>query len=614
MLAKQSSVENTFTKTENRIYIALATLIWIYLFLRAVLVPLVHDEAATFFWYVHPGEFLPFLSHWDANNHILNSFLSWLSYKAFGAEEWALRLPNLLFAPLFFFYLYKLSTLLKQPPLRWLLIILLLLSHYFIGFFNLSRGYGMSMALMSGGIWYGIKAMQQPSSRNLITALLFWYLACLANLTLINSMIIISGILLLRVVFSENTSLKDIVGRIASVLFAGIIPLLFLAWYAFALKNKGALYYGLQDGFWEVTLSSITKYLAGSESLVFPVFIAIYFLLMIAGLIRLFISDKWKEHLTQPFFFLSILFLGNILATILLNVLFGVNYPEDRAALFFYPLFVLSLIFISDRIFRPIRRKGAYLLFLPLLWIPLHFMININFTHDLFFWDQRLPERFYEQVRSAHSGKYPPGVQANAMRHFVWQYYTFMDEGKEIKVQYKNHPSFNKADFIIVRPENNPQWRIYYDSLDYDPPSELYLMKRKNALKKDLLKTISDEYTQEGITDREFFTLYKGPVDSLKNESLYIGLNLDIDSPHKPLVLNVVVEVRNAEGQFVQYESLELDWLKTDWTGEEIFTNGMLIPQLPVDSETILVYLWNREKQRYRLNGYQMEMFVLEGK
>jgi len=58
------------------LYGLIAFAIGIYLILRAVFIPLVHDEAATFFHYIHSFDFVPFIAHWDANNHILNSALA----------------------------------------------------------------------------------------------------------------------------------------------------------------------------------------------------------------------------------------------------------------------------------------------------------------------------------------------------------------------------------------------------------------------------------------------------------------------------------------------------------------------------------------------------------
>ena len=90
--------------SDKKIFLLLSLLIWIYLWLRAFFIPITYDEAATFYHYIHFGRFLPFIAHWDANNHFLNSALSIISYRLLGSSELALRLPNLIFAPLFFYF------------------------------------------------------------------------------------------------------------------------------------------------------------------------------------------------------------------------------------------------------------------------------------------------------------------------------------------------------------------------------------------------------------------------------------------------------------------------------------------------------------------------------
>ena len=69
---------------ELPVYLALSTALCIYTALRAIHVPPIHDEAATFFFYIQRGSFLPFEAHWDAANHILNTGLATLSYNLLG--------------------------------------------------------------------------------------------------------------------------------------------------------------------------------------------------------------------------------------------------------------------------------------------------------------------------------------------------------------------------------------------------------------------------------------------------------------------------------------------------------------------------------------------------
>src|SRR3954465_10567066 len=62
---------------------------------RCASVPFSHDEAATYFYYIQSGSFLPFSSHVDANNHFLLSACSWLCFKVAGPAKIVLRMPCL---------------------------------------------------------------------------------------------------------------------------------------------------------------------------------------------------------------------------------------------------------------------------------------------------------------------------------------------------------------------------------------------------------------------------------------------------------------------------------------------------------------------------------------
>jgi len=108
-----------------------------------------HDEIATFHYYVQTARFIPFFSHEDMNNHVINSALSSLFTYIFGLSPLVLRLANLLFFPLFCFFIWKLAIQFKTKLIRWWFIISLFLVQGFIEFFSLSRGYGMSMALLA---------------------------------------------------------------------------------------------------------------------------------------------------------------------------------------------------------------------------------------------------------------------------------------------------------------------------------------------------------------------------------------------------------------------------------------------------------------------------------
>ena len=68
------------SRIESLILIVLFIFTFMYIIIRAYSVPIIHDEAATFFYYIQSGIFMPPEAHIDANNHILNSALAHFSY------------------------------------------------------------------------------------------------------------------------------------------------------------------------------------------------------------------------------------------------------------------------------------------------------------------------------------------------------------------------------------------------------------------------------------------------------------------------------------------------------------------------------------------------------
>ena len=73
-------------RSDRTPFLLLVAGVFVYVALRALLVPMVHDECASVVWYAQPVEWLPYDAHWDANNHFLSSGLGALCYRVFGPE------------------------------------------------------------------------------------------------------------------------------------------------------------------------------------------------------------------------------------------------------------------------------------------------------------------------------------------------------------------------------------------------------------------------------------------------------------------------------------------------------------------------------------------------
>src|SRR5688572_17089800 len=160
----------------RNIYFLSALGLFVYLILRAIYVPPVHDEAATFIHYIQRNEWMPYKAHWDANNHILNSFLSGLFFKVFGFGFLQLRLASLLFFPLYAIYVYRIGGFLKSNIVKIGFYLGMLGVHSLMEYFAYSRGYGMSMALLMAAIFYMLQYFRNFELRKLWPFYIFSFL------------------------------------------------------------------------------------------------------------------------------------------------------------------------------------------------------------------------------------------------------------------------------------------------------------------------------------------------------------------------------------------------------------------------------------------------------
>lgn len=146
-------------------------------------------------------------------------------------------------------------------------------------------------------------------------------------------------------------------------------------------------------------------------------------------------------------FLLSVFFVGNLIAIFLLALIFDVNYPEDRAAIY---LVVLGIPILAYAIHSS-SLKG---LFIILLIFPILFLFNLNFSHALVTPDQHLQKAFYKKFR-AESLNQP--VTIYPTQHLAWAYYERNQSHKKMVSSSKTISDL--SDFYISRPP-------YSDSLD----------------------------------------------------------------------------------------------------------------------------------------------------
>ncbi|MBL7138255.1 MAG: hypothetical protein ISS17_05745 [Bacteroidales bacterium] len=591
------------------IFLALSLLLWAYLWLRAIFVPLVHDEVATFHNYIQIARFLPYASHWDANNHILNSAISSLFYRFFGLSPLVIRLGNLIFFPLFCIYVWKTGTIFVQPVVRWAFYISLLMAHGFLEFFGLSRGYGISMALLMPAIYYLIRMTEQFSLHRLITVIFFGAFATLANLSLFNTYLILILYLLLFTVFSGRISaLRKRINPIAWIVLSGIPFLVLFSIISFEFRAKGLLYTGGGKGIWEETVKTLFSRLFSTDDPLLLILVVILFsLILVVGILRL----MKERDVFSPRLIYVIFLSGNLAGAILLHLIFHVNYPENRVTIFLFPLFIGALCFAADDLPQLLRSKAALISLIPLTLIPIHFFTYLNLTHASFYIEDLIPQTFYKTVRQSHNpGDFPPIVSGHRLTHFCWSFYDFCEEGTESQISFTNFPE-TFSDFQIADAKDLIHFRDDYLVVDSSVVNRRYLLKRKVPAIRVLMDQNSHVQTS-GLIDYEYFRLYAAELPNLEGQSIYFGITAEIYSPVEPFHTWIVAEVKDTTGKTLQYERVSLYWFRPAWNeSTKNFKNGMFFSQIPTGASSLNAYIWNIEKVPFSVENGVIQLFFL---
>lgn len=582
-------------------YVLFTTLVMVYLVLRAWKVPLVHDEVITFFNYISYGRLAPFNDYTDANHHLLNTWLSRLSFLLFGGGPLALRLPNLLFFPLYAFYAFRLSQKTEDTMLRIAFLLMMLGSFFFLEFFAFTRGYGMSMALMLMFLSHSLDWMEAAKRRDFFLLLGALSLALLANLTLIPLMGLGLGILLLHTLVGQRRSL-----------FLYLIPLGIMgafAWLAFEYKEMGLLYYGSPDNSLMLMLETHLLMLFGTQA----AWLKGVFLLALGMLLVLYLN-VWRNEgfssLTSARYFLAHLFFGVLAGILGMHHFGGINYPEDRTSLYLYPLGIIAGIALiagfKGKAF-PAMRMSASLMALGIL---VHGLSHINLRMAACWPNELVPARFFERMEAeSKAQEWPYTLSAHRLRSVVWAYYNFDRQGGMPYAHFTQHPD-TFADYQLINRDKYPGWDRLYEILEEEPANQSLLVRRKKPLVRIPETAIIQRSTEDTLRS-EFFNL-QDPDRSkpLPPGSYVVQIGLVVSSPAVPFEAWLVATTADTAGSTLAYEATKLDWVARRWEKDTLRTSMLLRVEEGREAYG-MSYLWNLRQQPFFIHEARVQWLRL---
>ena len=466
--------------SKQRIYslvlMAFGLIIFTYIVVRCFTVPPFIDEVLNYHWYVRTGEIFPFYAHSDANNHFISTGLNFVSYRLFGRDFLFMRLIEASSFILYYSYLMKLRQFLKSQLLGVLMVISLSSSLLMLSFFSLAREYGIALALMAGGIYFLLRFINGKRKKDFIFVLIMTLLGIWVNFVLlpvIVLMLVVAGFYIYR--NEARTFFMDKRVLLMAAVYLSLFAVAVV--YVFHLKSIGGLWIGGKTGFMQDVVFNMTYQLLGPKGI--WVLTSGGIIILISFLLS-FKNINWNSNT----FAVGFIFLGTIFGTIGLHLLFGVNYPRNRAAIHFVLIGIIFLFFFFD-LFIP--KLKMVMLFLPLVFL-IHLGLNFNLSYALTWREYTLSEDIYDELVTEQnktdelctiSSPYGFGV--------VYDYYSYLKEDGTNTTQWIDFPS-SVADLLIVDRSYDLVNDNGFDTLAFDPVSEIAIFKRKNKVVWNLLE------------------------------------------------------------------------------------------------------------------------------
>lgn len=523
----------------------LFALLFAYALLRAWWIVPMLDELATFYAYIRTGHYFNTIELVDANNHVINSLIGHQFYTLFGEHFFLFRLLSLFAFPIYFFSLKYIVQ--KSISSKWsvLIFIALISVPWIFEYFSYSRGYALAIASFFAAIAFILRWKESKSWVHFLFVFVFLFLAIASSLTYLMPSILLFSLfgLILLLEFKSLRKLWVYIGIIIGW-FAAITP---FVRYSFELKEAGALWWGSQDGFWEITGKSLSRIVLFSEA-------PWVFYLICALLLFCTVSFVWSaktmglwSYLKQTDAMLFLLLSGSLIGIVLMRYLFDVNYPMDRVGMYLIPLFILT-----GGVFLVKNRYTKYAA-AALVFFPLSFLYHLNISTSIFSPEDRIPVYLTDDIKSKLTDH--TALSAEYVSHMSYAYSCRNDEKVHIAYTAEKEEE-QMGDFHInwLGLEEFDGYRI----LTRDSESHTTFFQRRNAPSKELLlDTLIEDLT---MTDMYYTILSEEMDDRFLSGKIQVEISgkFKLDQPTRSF--NFIRSTEDKNGNRISASSPSFDW------------------------------------------------------
>src|SRR5690606_12607042 len=317
---------------------------------------------------------------------------------------------------------------------------------------------------------------------------------------MISFLMIIGGILHL-LIFKGNKKFT-LPNWVIFVVF-GLVPFLFATKYALDMKEMRLLYYGLGDGFVPVTVKSLFRFGFNTESMTLAWIATIIGL--IASLTLIISFARKRFNFANAGTIAAIFLFGNAIGSILLNLIMEVNFPEDRIAIYFLPLFILTFGYFVNLVSTKFRSfKWSVVL---LVAFPISMLAQLNLSHTLGWVIYPVSIDAYEYFRTEREKSDTPLIiSGDRLLAMSWGYHNVRAAEMGVPFGEDWRDTLHLSDYILCHPMNCVKTESDYD-LVFEDESNMKIYKRKADLKLtpifkvDSVQYINNNYEYNNILD-----------------------------------------------------------------------------------------------------------------
>ncbi|MCH2232960.1 MAG: hypothetical protein MK078_01820 [Crocinitomicaceae bacterium] len=572
-------------RTINILLWAFGGLVYLYILIRCFTLEPFIDEIWNFHLYVKTGDYNPFTAHLDANNHFISTFLNRLSFLIFGDNFIAMRLVESAFFILFFNYLMKIRSIMKNKKLGAFLVLTLCSIFFINSFFSLARGYGISLALLTGAIFHLIEYANHFKLKDILFISVFGSLAIWSNLAFIP---IIGLVFLLGILISiQNKDFKSIF----LLILIGGIPYFAGAIHALELKAAGELYIGGKTGFYSDVILNLPNELLGFEG--------VWMFLVWGFLTGIFIFLNLKKiSWNKNSGIILILFISTLFSAILMHVFMGINYPQNRVAIHFILLGVLSFYFLLD-MGEKFWIVGVY----PFTIFLLHSLTHFNFSYSAPWQQNVLMRNDITIIENEQRNQEELFTLSSPFSFKSYVHYFNYDNPFRMNVpQWKDFPS-ETADYLITTYNQAGVNQGLYDTVYTNPISGVTIFERSEKV---LWKPLANIQVPPISSRDSLISILKLDLQPESN-MMKVSYTGNLQTNDEAAIGFLVINISN-EAEVFGEEFIMLDRYFNNFSAYRQLEIAHYFNKLPKETIDVEVYLLNISRSEWNLEDFKISL------